>query len=72
MAQGSHDGELILEATELGRSFRGLRALADYNLKLGRGEILGVIGPNGAGKTTLVTVLTGFLPRTACSIVMNG
>jgi branched-chain amino acid transport system ATP-binding protein len=51
-----------LQARGVGRSFRGLKALVDYNLDLREGEILGVIGPNGAGKTTLFNVMTGFLP----------
>jgi branched-chain amino acid transport system ATP-binding protein len=64
---GARD-DVILEASGLARSFRGLLALADYDLRLPRGEILGVIGPNGAGKTTLFNVMTGFLPPSAGSI----
>ena len=57
--------ETVLRATSLGRTFRGLQALVDYDLDLRAGEILGVIGPNGAGKTTLFNVITGFLPPTS-------
>lgn len=65
-------GDVILEASNVSRSFRGLQALADYNLRLVSGEILGVIGPNGAGKTTLFNVITGFLPPTAGTIRLRG
>src|SRR3954467_14553520 len=65
---GRPPGEVILEAKDVSRSFRGLQALADYNLRLHTGEILGVIGPNGAGKTTLFNVITGFLPPTSGTI----
>jgi branched-chain amino acid transport system ATP-binding protein len=65
-------GDVILEASNVSRSFRGLQALADYNLRLAAGEILGVIGPNGAGKTTLFNVITGFLPPTSGAIRMRG
>jgi branched-chain amino acid transport system ATP-binding protein len=66
VSTGSSD--VILEARDVSRSFRGLQALADYNLSLNAGEILGVIGPNGAGKTTLFNVITGFLPPTSGTI----
>ena len=66
------DNGTILRATGVGRAFRGLQALADYDLDLRRGEILGVIGPNGAGKTTLFNVVTGFLPPTAGRIAFRG
>jgi branched-chain amino acid transport system ATP-binding protein len=59
---------VVLRAVGVGRAFRGLQALADYDLSLAQGEILGVIGPNGAGKSTLFNVLTGFLPPTAGSV----
>ena len=63
---------IILRAEGVGRAFRGLQALADYDLALRQGEILGIIGPNGAGKTTLFNVLSGFLPPTAGTITFRG
>ena len=64
--------EVVLRAEGVGRTFRGLQALADYGVELRQGEILGVIGPNGAGKSTLFNVITGFVPRTAGSITFAG
>jgi branched-chain amino acid transport system ATP-binding protein len=63
---------IVLQATGLSRSFKGLKALSDYNLSLSQGEILGVIGPNGAGKTTLFNVITGFVPPDAGDISLHG
>ncbi len=66
------NGEPILRAARVGRAFRGLQALADYELDLRQGEILGVIGPNGAGKSTLFNVITGFLRPTSGRITFHG
>lgn len=37
--------------------------LIDINLKVYRGEVLGIIGPNGAGKSTLCKSLNGLVPH---------
>jgi branched-chain amino acid transport system ATP-binding protein len=65
-------GEVLLQSRGIGRAFRGLQALADYDLDLRQGEILGVIGPNGAGKTTLFNVVTGFLAPTSGTLTLRG
>ena len=60
--------DALLAVRGLSRRFRGLEALADYDLQLPAGTIHGVIGPNGAGKTTLFNVLSGFLRPTRGTI----
>jgi branched-chain amino acid transport system ATP-binding protein len=62
----------LLEAHGLSKSFRGLTALVDYELRLAPRSIHGVIGPNGAGKTTLFHLLSGFLPPTTGTIAFEG
>ena len=51
--------ELIFEAKNLTKKYRGTIALDHINLTLQRGEIYGFIGENGAGKTTTIRIITG-------------
>jgi branched-chain amino acid transport system ATP-binding protein len=62
----------LLEVHGLSKSFRGLQALVDYELRLPPLTIHGVIGPNGAGKTTLFHLLSGFLRPTRGTIAFEG
>jgi ABC-2 type transport system ATP-binding protein len=41
-----------------------VRALANVNLEVHRGEVFGLLGPAGSGKTTLIRILTGQLSPT--------
>jgi ABC-type sugar transport system ATPase subunit len=47
-------------------------ALVDLNLRLARGEVLGLIGDNGAGKSTLLKILCGFQPPDSGRILLDG
>lgn len=49
----------LLEVKNLGISFGGLRAVDDFHVSIGKGQLYGLIGPNGAGKTTVFNMLTG-------------
>jgi branched-chain amino acid transport system ATP-binding protein len=41
--------------------FGGVHALADVDMEIGQGQLVGLIGPNGAGKTTFIDAITGFV-----------
>jgi len=62
----------VLEIAGLAQKFGGLRAVSDFNVRLGRGELVGLIGPNGAGKTTVFNLVSGFYQPTAGTIRING
>lgn len=47
-------------------------ALSDLNLKIDKGERVGVIGANGAGKSTLLRLLARIYPPTSGSITVRG
>ncbi|WP_297520240.1 ABC transporter ATP-binding protein [Thermococcus sp.] len=50
----------------------GTRALKGVDVKVYKGEILGLLGENGAGKTTLMKILFGMLKPTKGKILLNG
>ena len=62
----------LLEVTNLGISFGGLRAVDNLNLSIKEGSLYGLIGPNGAGKTTVFNLLTGVYKPSNGSIVLDG
>ena len=64
--------EEILEIKALSKTFGGLQAVLDFNLKVHRGELLGLIGPNGAGKTTLFNLITGFIQADSGETLLMG
>lgn len=61
----------ILEVNDLSRSFGGITAVANINMCIDSGEIVGLIGPNGAGKTTFFNLLTGIYSPSAGDIKYN-
>jgi heme exporter protein A len=68
----SRDGEPLLAARGLRRSFGRVRVLHDVSLSLAAGEVLAVAGPNGAGKSTLLRVLAGLMRPTAGEVRVLG
>src|SRR5260370_17120269 len=52
----------VLEVVSLSKRYAGQLAIADVDLSIRPGEVLGLIGPNGAGKTTLLESIAGLLP----------
>ncbi len=58
----------ILTVSGLTRNFGGLAAVANVDLTLAEGELVGLIGPNGAGKTTAFNLLTGVYPPSSGTI----
>ncbi len=49
----------LLEARNISKSFRGLRAVSNASFEIPEGDINGLIGPNGAGKTTIFNMVAG-------------
>ncbi|GLG86720.1 sugar ABC transporter ATP-binding protein [Coprococcus comes] len=52
-------GKVLLEMKNITKTFPGVKALDNVNLKVEEGEIHALVGENGAGKSTLMNVLSG-------------
>ena len=61
-----------LELENLGKSFRGLRAVHDVSFTVPAGAIHALIGPNGAGKTTIFNMIAGVYTPTAGTVSLDG
>ena len=55
-------GQMVFEAERVTKSFDGRPIIADFAVRVMRGDRVGLIGPNGSGKTTLLKLLLGELP----------
>lgn len=60
---------LLGESISLSRDGRPI--LDDVEIRLARGEMLGLIGPNGAGKSTLLRILAGVLEADEGALLLN-
>ncbi len=67
-----NNNNAVLSADHIGITFGGLKAVSDFNLKIGKNELVGLIGPNGAGKTTVFNLLTGVYTPTEGELTING
>jgi methyl-galactoside transport system ATP-binding protein/inositol transport system ATP-binding protein len=66
------ESEYILEAKNIVKEFPGVHALKGVDLKVKKGEILGLVGENGAGKSTLMKCIIGIHPPSSGEIIFNG
>lgn len=61
----------ILTLRSVSKSYQGVPAVQDVDLRVDRGERLAVIGPNGAGKSTLFGLIAGEHRPTKGEIVFD-
>jgi len=62
----------MLETRGLCKSFGALEVAREIDFRLERGARHALIGPNGAGKTTFINLLTGVLPPSRGSVLLDG
>jgi branched-chain amino acid transport system ATP-binding protein len=62
----------LLETKGLSKTFGGLKAVQNVDLRIGANRIVSVIGPNGAGKTTFFNCLSGIYCPDGGSVLLEG
>lgn len=65
-------GEFLLEMNGINKSFPGVKALDNVNLKVRPHSIHALMGENGAGKSTLLKCLFGIYQKDSGSILFQG
>jgi len=66
------DGRVLLEASDLRRSFGARTVLDGVNVRLHKGESLVLLGPSGGGKTLLLKHLIGLRRPDAGKVFVDG
>lgn len=64
--------EWLLEMSNINKSFPGVKALDNVNLKVRPNSIHALMGENGAGKSTLLKCLFGIYKKDSGSIIFLG
>ncbi len=63
---------MLLEATELVKSYGGRTVVNKVSYRVDAGEIVGLLGANGAGKTTSFRMTVGMIKPEGGSVRFNG
>ncbi len=63
---------MLLEVSQLTKSFGGFTAVNGVSFEVAEGEFLGLIGPNGSGKSTIFNLIAGALRPSAGSVRFRG
>jgi len=64
--------ELLLQVSDLHKSYAGVAALRGASFELRRGEVHALVGENGAGKSTLIKIITGAVEPDSGNILLDG
>jgi ribose transport system ATP-binding protein len=62
----------LLEMKGITKSFPGVKALENVNLRLYAGECMALLGENGAGKSTLMKILSGVYEKDSGELSFHG
>jgi ribose transport system ATP-binding protein len=69
---GADTGEPFLRLSGIRKVYPGVVALADFDMTVRPGEVIGLVGENGAGKSTLMKILGGVTTPDRGTIEIDG
>ncbi|KAH8286341.1 hypothetical protein KR054_007221, partial [Drosophila jambulina] len=69
---GRRKRQVGIQLYNLQKTYGRFKAVNGLNIRMYRDEITVLLGHNGAGKTTTLSMLTGILPPTAGTALING
>ena len=62
----------MIEIQRLTKTYGEFKAVDNFSLHVGPGEVVGLIGPNGAGKTSTLRCIVGIQAPSAGTIAVGG
>src|SRR5882762_4266265 len=65
------DQAIAVEARDVSKRYRNVWALRECSFQLPANRIIALVGANGAGKSTLLSIISGLLPATSGSLLVN-
>jgi ABC-type sugar transport system ATPase subunit len=66
------EGQIVFKASNICKSFPGVKALNNVSFELKAGEVFALLGENGAGKSTFIKVMSGIYQPDEGTMEMNG
>ena len=62
---------MVLQLKDITLSYHNNLVLSNINLKLSKGEIVGLVGQNGSGKTSMINIINGLQKPSSGVILYN-
>lgn len=62
----------MIEVKNLVKRYESNVAVDHLNFTINKGEVVGFLGPNGAGKSTTMNIITGYIPATEGTVIVDG